>query len=57
MMGLVSEDIVTSLEQFERKSVDMWEYLNEEYDKVSPKMKQLAKQRLNSFKVDANLPV
>ena len=36
LMQLVSDDIATSLEQFKRDPKAMWNYLTEEYDKLSP---------------------
>ena len=35
----------------------MWDYLREEFDKVSRELRQLAKETVNSFKVDGKLPV
>ena len=55
LMGLVSEDIATALEPYERKPEEMWKYLKKEFDKVTPELKQLAKPRLNSFKVNETL--
>ena len=55
LMGLVSEDIATALGEHERKPVEMWKYLKEEYDKVTPELKELPKQRLDSFKVNEKL--
>ena len=57
LMGLVSEDIATALEEYERKPAAMWKYLKEEFDKVTSELKQLARQQLNSFKVNEKLPV
>ena len=57
LMGLVSEDIATTLEEYERIPAAMWKSLKEEFDKVTPELKQLAKQRLNSFKVNEKVPV
>ena len=38
LMSLVSEDIATILEQYERNPKAMWDYLKEEYDKVTPEL-------------------
>ena len=56
LMSLVSEDIATVLEQYEGDPKAMWDYLKEEYDKVTSEFRQLAKEKLNSFKVDEKLP-
>ena len=57
LMQFVSDDIATSLEQFERDPKAMWDYLTEEYDKVSRELRQIAKEKLNSFKIDEKMPV
>ena len=57
LMQLVSDDIATSLEQFERDQKAMWDYLTEEYDKVSPELRQIAKEKLNSFRIDEKMSV
>ena len=57
LMQLVSDDIATSLEQFERDPKAMWDYLTEEYDKVSPELRQIAKENLNSFRIDEKMQV
>ena len=57
IMSLVSEDIATVLEQFERDPKSMWNYLKEEYDKVTLELRQLAKEKLNYFRVNEKLSV
>ena len=42
LMSLVSEDIATLLQQYERDPKAMWDYLKEEYDKVTSEFRQLA---------------
>ena len=57
IMSLVSEDTATVLEQFGRDPKSMWSYLKEEYDKVTPELRQLAKEKLNAFRVNEKLSV
>ena len=57
LMQLVSDDIATALEQIERDPKPMWDYLTEEYDKVTPEPRKIAKENMKSFKVDEKMPV
>ena len=57
LMSLVNEDIATVLEQYKRGPKSIWDYLREEYDKVTPELRQLAKEKLTSFKVNEKLSV
>ena len=57
IMSLVSKDIATVLEQFERDPKSMWNYLKDEYDKITPDLRQHVKEKLNSFRVNEKLSV
>jgi hypothetical protein len=48
---MVSNSLAASMESIRKDPKAMWEKLHQDYDRQTPELKQLAKQRLNNFKI------
>ena len=59
IMSLVSNNIARGLEKYrkDRNPKGMWDKLIRDYDQVSPELRQLAKQKLKSFRIDESKSV